>query len=1269
MSESLNESDFDRAIASALAAGRDEMAQLDELGESAIDSYVISLPTADGVGPLAQEVANAIDGFAAKVRAHLSLQRDVLSTFNVAFFGRTGAGKSTLLSAFGELDGSDVSPGESDWTTEVHSVAWRGCRLYDTPGINGWGGRKSRAELEATARRAVEIADVVLLCFDSQSQQASEFSKVADWVRHYGKPTIAVLNIRNLRWRHPDKVPNQTARQNISEPVRQHTDNIRTELASIGLPDTPVVAIHSRRALFARASTPFRGPAERDFLREREQHGIDYLARWSNFGTLEALLTSGIAAGGAQLRLMSLREGMRAILHDEAAMLQSLDGRLKERFDEVDRAILRHLEVLGYLESDERAARLHDDEWSGDLLTIAETARGGPYLSPAEGTFSRYLRTLLKPYLSVPRSDALKSFKRLEREAFEDRRDVDKETFVSKVFDELAIATALEHVWTESAQFLERELSIAAAELRHRGFSAERGSSDLGGAAGSGSQTLEIAFRATGLLTGVTAAIGVVALANAWNPIGWAGGIVVAGISITSSVLGMVGSRQGDSAERQRAEARAAAAYAGRTAIRTTFDGIEKNFAVDARSVAWEEVAPSVKALLREAVVLARLRQRITSISQQLDDRAAKIAATPSVDILEGAQQALLNETSADSRDRGDVQRILLGENWFDAVATPADANVASNGTFVEACSAGHDADVDELCRALSGALVHPDITRVADWTQLLADAANRDAAFRAALVAATPPRGARPSVVVAGDFSAGKSSFIKRLLVEMGDEVPETLHIRADPTTDDVHVYQLGRIDVVDTPGFQSGRSGHDSKAVSATTNAALVIVLLHVNLLIGDTVRLEGVLKGTEAAPGKWPRMLFLINRCDELGVDPLHGVDEYFNRRDRKAAELQAALASRGIDIDAAHIHGIAADPFSTVGRHLPVTRAAYDANRDWDGVEAFLEALRLLSPSDIAQANVLAALDNAAAELLLLNTDTRAEFEANRIDAGKHDALIRALGECLDDAQHLSVTLEHTLSEMVSRHTTAAISKIREVARGDEEKLARAMASWNNSDLHAEIDVFLTSAAEEISEWSATHQSAINRELAAMNFDQKLGKPIEDEEGTTHDTVDDVVGVGHFITMSAQKLATGAGTRDGVYGIGKGLGRNFKPWGAVKLGQTVARAGVVLQVAAVAWDTFSWVRTEGKRSKWDETISAAIESVEQNSAEHIAAFLRGEDAPVAYLEERRTEISSIRDDHHSQQMLAHYEVGRMERRLAAIGALLDAFDDLRKEPVSL
>lgn len=53
--EMFDETDFVRAIASALEAERDEMAVLADLGAAASESYAISLPTAEGLGPLIQE--------------------------------------------------------------------------------------------------------------------------------------------------------------------------------------------------------------------------------------------------------------------------------------------------------------------------------------------------------------------------------------------------------------------------------------------------------------------------------------------------------------------------------------------------------------------------------------------------------------------------------------------------------------------------------------------------------------------------------------------------------------------------------------------------------------------------------------------------------------------------------------------------------------------------------------------------------------------------------------------------------------------------------------------------------------------------------------------------------------------------------------------------------------------------------------------------------------------------------------------------------------
>lgn len=196
-------------------------------------------------------------------------QRAALGSVNLAFFGRTGAGKSSLIEAMTHGDGETVSRGESDWTTCVRPVEWQHCMLLDTPGINGWGRSDERSVLEGHARSAVEIADVVLLCFDSQSQQQPEFQKVAEWIRAFGKPAIAVLNCRNARWRLPPRTALASARRTVAEQMRQHEGNIRDELINLGLENVPIVAISCKRALMARGREPFKGPDAVTFQKQR----------------------------------------------------------------------------------------------------------------------------------------------------------------------------------------------------------------------------------------------------------------------------------------------------------------------------------------------------------------------------------------------------------------------------------------------------------------------------------------------------------------------------------------------------------------------------------------------------------------------------------------------------------------------------------------------------------------------------------------------------------------------------------------------------------------------------------------------------------------------------------------------------------------------------------------------------------------------------------------------------------------------------------------
>ena len=1261
--------DFDQSVSDAVSAGFLEVERLAAIAGPVIGRYCLLSVKAAGMGAPRGGFAQDFDlrhrWFCEKLRKHLADQRQVLETFNIVFFGRTGAGKSTLLSAFGELDGAAVSPGESDWTMESSSVLWKGCRLYDTPGINGWGRSKKREHLEATARKAVEVADVVVLCFDSQSQQAGEFAKVSEWVRHFGKPTIAVLNSRNLRWRHPAKVADQTARKNISVSVRQHAANIRGELANIGLSDTPVVAIHSRRALFARACTPYRGPGEADFIHEREEYGLEYLGRWSNFSVLEALISAGIASGGSDLRLMSLREGIRTLLRDEASELTRLAERIGVRIAELDRVVERHLETLGYLEEQERAIHLHDDGRGGDLLTPAESARQAPYRAPAEGAFSRQVRNLVKPHLSEPRNKALGRFRKLEQEAFDNKHEVDAQRFTDVVFVEKEVTAALRAVWSLAARFLERELSIASAELSHDGDWAGGHTASFDGRAGVNAETIEKLLLGGNLLGGavMVGAMGAIAL-NFWNPAGWVGGIALAGAGLINWGVQALGNTFGDSAEKQRAAARSKGYRAGATAVFETFDRIEETFIREARSLAWKAAAPNVAPLLQEFLTLSSLRDDLVAMVGGLNAAAEEIPTTRSSNIFSRAEAEVAETLDVNQVAGASIDRVLLGEDWFEHEKSTKGRTHEALQALTDGYRIRNEHDLSSLRRALSAAFAEPDSDSILAWRSQVAAAAS-DNECLAEVLAALPENPSRPKLAVVGDYSSGKSSFIKRILVELTGTAPESLLIRADPTTDSVRTYQQPDFDIVDTPGFQSGRDGHDDTAMMGAEGAVLAIVLFQVNLLIGNTAALEQIVKGSLSRAGIWPRALFVINRCDEIGVDPDHGSSEYLSRIDRKKAELHTALKSRGIDINLSHIHGIASDPFGLVGQQWPVVTADYDDHRTWDGIAPLINSLQTLSGGALSDAQRIADFGRSCSQLLTARLDTQGELEALQVEADKYDSVIRALTICLEDADYLSSKIEQGLTEKVSRHAMYAVERIRLVHRDNTAALAKEIVSWIGDEaLIVELCGLTADSCKLINEWVNTHQSAIGREFSAARFSGQLGFDEVDTPAWANAEPGDLANAGRA-AKAARKVAAGAANRDAVYGIGKAVGHKFKPWGAVKGAKNVARVGVVLQAAVLVIDAASWYQKTRSQRSWEEKLADAEKKVEETSESMVKQLLRGDDGPMLFLDERRKVVQEILDDTRRQQDLALTEVEKCVRRLEIVEALLAARPQVRKE----
>lgn len=865
----MDSSELANAIADSVAAGLRELETLRshvvEAGEALL-AATVRLTGSAGDSEEDNAFALLMSNAAEALERRIDASREVVETFNIAFFGRTGAGKSTLMSALGGLNGARVSPGPSDWTTEVEDIKWNGCRLYDTPGTGGWGRTRSRAELEENARRAVEFADVVILCFDTQGQQQAEFELVADWVRAYGKPAIAVLNFRNSRWRHPAKTHDVESRRALSDTVRQHVDNINGELAAIGLPGVPVVALNSKRALTARAGLPYRGPSPPDFEGERSKFGVPYLDEWSNLRVLEDLIAACLSIGGTDLRLASLREGTRSALQDWSAGLQRFGSVARDRAEVTERAIGQMLDVLGYPDAELRMAHL-GDEPNGDLLTILEQLREEPFDAQVTGRLGAHGRHLLRAHLGAERKKALRRAEDLIMDAFDSKKTVDAKKFDKRVFDRDNVAAAVAAVARKVDSFLNDQLQLAGQDAVEDLRVLEQRSVQVKGSAGSATRVVGTILRTSGVAAGGAGAVlAFVATTNFWNPAGWTAALVLGGLSVVSAFTGWLGKKARKRAEKQRVRARAKAIGSARSGVSSQFDLWETEQLDTFVDAAWGQASSLMRDLLQRGLEDRHGILEVNDLARSLAERATAIPGAPRPEgVIARAVDLVVASASDPDATEADV---LLGESWIQHQSDAAQ-RVFLTKTERSAFRRKAEEDSARLRQLLAGMSREPQPATARAWLLRVS---------QSGVVGpddVSPPSpdgsGSRPPLVMIGDYDSGKTSLAKRLLAEAGQPVPASLAVRGNPTTTATSEHELGRFVLVDTPGFQGGREGHDDVALAAAVDAAVVVVVVHINLLLGDTSLLAEILQGSSRVAGKAARCVFVIGRIDELGVDP--------------------------------------------------------------------------------------------------------------------------------------------------------------------------------------------------------------------------------------------------------------------------------------------------------------------------------------------------------------------------------------------------------------
>lgn len=210
-------------------------------------------------------------------------------------------------------------------------------------------------------------------------------------------------------------------------------------------------------------------------------------------------------------------------------------------------------------------------------------------------------------------------------------------------------------------------------------------------------------------------------------------------------------------------------------------------------------------------------------------------------------------------------------------------------------------------------------------------------------------PQDDRPVVAVYGAYDAGKSTLVKRLLVEAGQPVPSWLTISARPETFEVNDVEAFGCVLRDTPGIAGGNELHQKTADRALLDADVTMLVMPPQLLTGNLDHVLARITGRAYRPAGMftpETLLFVITKMDD-GEDPSENLPAYCKRLELKRAEWAKLLDSNGLPTDVVPLFAISADPYGEVGNDpCPAADNYTTGSTEWDGVADLVRTLRAL-----------------------------------------------------------------------------------------------------------------------------------------------------------------------------------------------------------------------------------------------------------------------------------------------------------------------------------
>ena len=428
-----------------------------------------------------------------------------------------------------------------------------------------------------------------------------------------------------------------------------------------------------------------------------------------------------------------------------------------------------------------------------------------------------------------------------------------------------------------------------------------------------------------------------------------------------------------------------------------------------------------------------------------------------------------------------------------------------------------------------------------------------------------------RPRIHLVGDYSSGKTSFIKRLLIDAGSPVTETLEVRANPTTDTPREYDWDGVTLIDTPGFQTSEAAHTKNAFRALADASAVLYLFQPNLIVGEDEYMTTVIRGRKDR-GMIPRQqytFFIVNRSDELGVDPADDPDAYGQLVERKKTELSLALRSRNIAVASDRVCCMASDPYGLVGNRTDVDASAFNPYRNWDGFRQFTRAFRRAKAKLLRSGVDRSILGGALARLA--NLQAREQSIVAKLEAQER-ALERLQGQIDDfiaEGERLGAKHRADLHRLVWEQAAGFRDEVLGEQDHDllQEAADRLNVWWTDKALQHEVGRWASATSSTLNSWRERCLEAIERRFQSTEFRAVFGDHREDApELTSANKASSVFA--KAVGKSGNILSKAS--RNTVYQVGKALRVKFKPGGAVKLAGKLGKVSVVLSTVGFALD---------------------------------------------------------------------------------------------------